>query len=259
MNTGTCFLPSWTAIVWPTISGKIVDARDQVRSIFLLFSAFSASMRASRRSCTHGPFLLERLIVDHSLPRARRASRSRKIWSPPTPAWRAVHASDRGRRSGAAMRVRGGSSLLALPTSSAAHDVLVGALVLLTRAIPQRRHAPRRDRVPAGCRRALAASVRVVDRVHRGAARLRAHAHVALAPGLADLHVLMLGVADRPNRGPALGAHKSHLAGGQPQGRHLAVAGHQLHRGARRARHLTAATRLQLDVVHDRADGHTSQ
>ena len=63
MNTGTCFLPSCTAIVWPTISGKIVDARDQVRSIFLLFSAFNASMRASSRSCTHGPFLLERLIA----------------------------------------------------------------------------------------------------------------------------------------------------------------------------------------------------
>src|SRR6476646_8421490 len=31
MNTGTCLRPSWTAIVWPTISGKIVEARDQVR------------------------------------------------------------------------------------------------------------------------------------------------------------------------------------------------------------------------------------
>ena len=28
---GTCLRPSWTAIVWPTISGKTVDARDQVR------------------------------------------------------------------------------------------------------------------------------------------------------------------------------------------------------------------------------------
>src|SRR6185437_8127042 len=62
MNTGTCFLPSWTASVWPTMSGKIVDARDQVLIIFLVFSAFIASMRAIRRSSTQGPFLLERLI-----------------------------------------------------------------------------------------------------------------------------------------------------------------------------------------------------
>jgi hypothetical protein len=31
-KTGTCLRPSWTAIVCPTISGKIVEARDQVRS-----------------------------------------------------------------------------------------------------------------------------------------------------------------------------------------------------------------------------------
>ena len=30
MNTGTCLRPSWTAIVCPTISGKIVEVRDQV-------------------------------------------------------------------------------------------------------------------------------------------------------------------------------------------------------------------------------------
>src|SRR5205085_5031684 len=63
MNTGTCLRPSWTAIVCPTISGKMVDARDHVRSIFLLFCALSASMRAIRRASTHGPFLLERLIA----------------------------------------------------------------------------------------------------------------------------------------------------------------------------------------------------
>ena len=49
---------------------------------------------------------------------------------------------------------------------------------------------PRRHRVAAGGGRALAAAVRMVDGVHGGAARLRAHAHVALAPGLAHLDVL---------------------------------------------------------------------
>jgi hypothetical protein len=33
-NTGTCLRPSWTAIVWPTISGKIVEVRDQVLTIW---------------------------------------------------------------------------------------------------------------------------------------------------------------------------------------------------------------------------------
>ncbi|GIV00108.1 MAG: hypothetical protein KatS3mg014_1723 [Actinomycetota bacterium] len=31
MYTGTCLRPSWTAIVCPTISGTIVERRDQVR------------------------------------------------------------------------------------------------------------------------------------------------------------------------------------------------------------------------------------
>jgi hypothetical protein len=63
MNTGTCFLPSWTAIVCPTISGKIVDARDQVRTMFFWLAVFMASMRCIKRSSTHGPFLAERLMA----------------------------------------------------------------------------------------------------------------------------------------------------------------------------------------------------
>src|SRR6201999_1072982 len=63
MNTGTCFLPSWTAIVWPTISGKIVEVRDQVLTICFLFASLSAEIRPIRRSCTHGPFLVDRPIA----------------------------------------------------------------------------------------------------------------------------------------------------------------------------------------------------
>src|SRR4051794_41934792 len=61
-NTGTCLRPSWTAIVWPTISGKIVDARDQVRIMVFVLAEFMDSMRSIRRSSTHGPFLEERDI-----------------------------------------------------------------------------------------------------------------------------------------------------------------------------------------------------
>src|SRR5207237_4302759 len=55
-NTGTCLRPSWTAIVCPTISGKIVDARDQVRIIRVSLTAFLASIRLASRSSTYAPF-----------------------------------------------------------------------------------------------------------------------------------------------------------------------------------------------------------
>ena len=61
-NTGTCLRPSWTAIVWPTMSGKIVDERDQVRIIRFSLAAFIASMRPSSRSSMKGPFF-ELLLI----------------------------------------------------------------------------------------------------------------------------------------------------------------------------------------------------
>jgi hypothetical protein len=42
--------------VWPTISGKTVDVRDQVRIIRFSPVAFIASIRPSSRSWTKGPF-----------------------------------------------------------------------------------------------------------------------------------------------------------------------------------------------------------
>ena len=47
--------------MWLTISGKIVEARDQVRTICFDPVSFIALMRASRRSSTNGPFLLDLL------------------------------------------------------------------------------------------------------------------------------------------------------------------------------------------------------
>ena len=97
---------------------------------------------------------------------------------------------------------------------------------------------------------ALATAVRMVDGVHGLAARLRAHAQVALAAGLADRDVLVVGVADHADRRAAGGAHLAHLAGGQAQRRVVALLGHQLHADAGGARELRAAARLELDVVH---------
>src|SRR4051794_4232286 len=59
---------------------------------------------------------------------------------------------------------------LLLPAAPAADDELVRFLVLRARALAERRHAPRGDGMAAALRLALAAAVRVVDRVHRRAA-----------------------------------------------------------------------------------------
>ena len=62
MKTGTCLRPSWTAIVCPTMSGKMVEARDQVRIIRFSPVAFMASIRLISRSSTKGPFFDDRDI-----------------------------------------------------------------------------------------------------------------------------------------------------------------------------------------------------
>ncbi len=60
ISTGTWRCPSWTAMVWPTISGKTVEARAHVRITFwsrllLSFSTFSRRLLSMK-----GPFLVER-------------------------------------------------------------------------------------------------------------------------------------------------------------------------------------------------------
>jgi hypothetical protein len=62
--------------VWPTISGKIVDFRDQVFTICLLPDSFIAPIRFIRRSSAHGPFFVERPIYLFFLLRPRTI-----IWS----------------------------------------------------------------------------------------------------------------------------------------------------------------------------------
>src|SRR5207253_561133 len=106
--------------------------------------------------------------------------------------------------------------------AAAADDQLVGFLVLGARALAERRHAPRRDGMPA-LGLALAAAVRVVDRVHRGAADARALAEPAAAAGLAARGVLVVDVADLADGRAALERDAAHLARGQAQRREAAV------------------------------------
>src|SRR5258708_39903136 len=59
--TGMNFLPLCTAIVCPTISGMMVERRDQVRNTFFSLREFMPSMRDARYVSTKAPFLLERI------------------------------------------------------------------------------------------------------------------------------------------------------------------------------------------------------
>ena len=43
MNTGTCLLPSWIAMVRPNMSGMIVDALDHVLMTLLVLLRWTAS------------------------------------------------------------------------------------------------------------------------------------------------------------------------------------------------------------------------
>src|SRR4029453_11294394 len=167
-KTGTCLRPSWTAIVCPTISGKIVEVRDQVRIMFFDPEAFIASMRLNKRSSTKGPFfddLLMRLPIHPS-----EAPGLHKPWRKCTAFW----------------------SPFLLAAATAADDQAVGFLVLRAGALAERRHAPRGHGVAAALRLALAAAVRVVDGVHRGPADGRARAPPSATAGLSAGDVLVV-------------------------------------------------------------------
>src|SRR5207248_7790513 len=110
-------------------------------------------------------------------------------------------------------------SPLLLAASAAPDDQFVRFLVLRTRALAERRHAPRRHGVTSALRLALAAAVRVVDRVHRRAADGGPLAEPAAAPCLAAGAVAVIDVADLSDRGAAGQQHPAHLTRGQTERR----------------------------------------
>src|SRR5215472_1481688 len=66
MYTGINFLPLCTPIVCPTISGEIVERRDQVRTTFLSFFWFMSSIFFIRWPSMCGPFFNERAMYSVS-------------------------------------------------------------------------------------------------------------------------------------------------------------------------------------------------
>src|SRR6185437_16193248 len=65
--TGMNFLPLCTAMVCPTISGMMVERRDQVRNTFFSLREFICSIRVARYPSINGPFFVERAIKNQLL------------------------------------------------------------------------------------------------------------------------------------------------------------------------------------------------
>src|SRR5262249_24172187 len=121
------------------------------------------------------------------------------------------------------------------------------------------RLAPRRDRVAAARGAAFAAAMRVIDRVHGDAAIVRAAAQPALAPGLADRDVHVIGVRHAADGGAAAAAPHALLARVEAQDDVILVAADELGVGAGGARELAALADLDLDIVDDGADRHVTK
>src|SRR4051794_37582262 len=136
-------------MVWPTMSGKIVERRDQVRTTFLSLDWFMTVIFDCRCSSMNGPFFAERAIVSCS-----------KILL---------------------LQV----AILPKLLAAAADDEYVGPLAVAC-LVSTGRLTPGGDRMTAARGLALAAAVRVVDRVHRDTSVRRTDALPAVAACLAD-------------------------------------------------------------------------
>src|SRR6185503_13068007 len=139
---------------------------------------------------------------------------------------------------------------LLLPTTD---DVLVGELALAG-LLALRQKPPRRARMPAARGFSFTAAHRVIHGVHRDAPHVRPAAQPARFARLADHDVLVVFVADLPDRAPALRRDLAHLAGREPQDRIVAFLRHDLAEGAGAAGDLPALPRRHLDVVDERSE-----
>ena len=133
----------------------------------------------------------------------------------------------------------------------------VGGLVLLAGA-PLRLALGVGGVAPTG-RPPLTATVGMVHRVHHHTAHGRTLPPPARAPRLAVVHDVVLGVADRPDRGPAGDVHLADLAGGQPERGPVAFLREQLDAVSGAATELRTAAGAHLHRVHDGTDGDVAQ
>src|SRR6185503_7110958 len=119
--------------------------------------------------------------------------------------------------------------------------------------------SPGTHRIAAGRGLAFAATMRMVDRVHRDAANRRTLAAPAHSAGFADGFEVVFLVADFADRGAAIDAYLADLAGAQPQLGIDAFACQQLQRSAGRTRQLRTLARLHFYAMNRGADRNITQ
>src|SRR3569833_2550759 len=110
---------------------------------------------------------------------------------------------------------------------AAARDDHRSRALIATRLLALGLLTPWRYRMTTCSGAALAATVRVVDRVHDHAAHSRTHAAPTHCTGLADLAKIMFSVADLANGRAAFDMHATHFAGTQTPLRVSSFARHQ--------------------------------
>src|SRR5437773_2575564 len=96
---------------------------------------------------------------------------------------------------------------------------------------------------------ALASTHRMADRIHAGAAIMRATTHPPLPPRFSQADVHMVRVANRADRGPAIGADPTDFTGRQSNLRPAPLPGGQRGIRASAAAKLTTPARLHLQIV----------
>src|SRR5690348_5544050 len=111
-------------------------------------------------------------------------------------------------------------------------------------------HSGLAHRVASAIAAAFAAAQRMVDRVHRLGARVRAVAHVALPAGLPDAHVDVIEVAELSDGRSALALDAAHFAAGEDDDRVLAFLRAQPADAAGAADEFPALPRVHLDVLN---------
>src|ERR1700737_2849247 len=328
--TGMNFLPLCTAMVWPIISGTIVERRDQVFTTFFSLRVFRPSTFSRRWPSTKGPFFSERAIsLRYSSTRRKRPHCARRIFLKPRtgpgtrcdlgqnghtkrvpcalgmrstitdhPGLHSLYSTGSG---GATTTFTGRTGLLALTAVRFADARFTGRLVrrlaarpvrvvlvarmvfTLTAAIrwrpclllvstsllptlndlfvstlvpagllAQRWESPGRLRVIT-LDLAFSSAVRMIQRVHGHATHGGLDAAPPGASGLAESFIFMVQIADLANRGHAIDGTLAHFAAGHLHQRKVALFAEQLRRAARGANGLSAASRVQLGVVHHRA------
>ena len=99
----------------------------------------------------------------------------------------------------------------------------------------------------------------MIDGIHRQTSHRRAHAAPTHDARLAVLTQIVLIVAQLTESSPTIDVYLAHLARLEPQVRVHSLSRGVLRRGARAARELTATPRLELAVVHHRADRNVPQ